>query len=377
MEGQHFPAFGFDKSLFSEKMQDSKLDGIILSSPNLVYYVTGYPVIPGTGNPILFALRNQYIPFAYVDSSGSVTFLTWIGAIGDVSFGAEDMRVCFNQSSALEEITNIIREKIKDGMSIGVESQCPKYILDRAHDLNLNSLQISDCDRLLNEIVSIKSEAEINCIKKATRICEETMLELEPILKVGMTRKELIREAKTRLLANGADAVSHATIGFGATNHEIALDEVLEANQLIQIDLGASVSGYVSDIRRIYFSSPLTSEITSAFEKICGIIDGAADLMKPGVKFADIFERVNELFAQTDLMPFFITPGHTMGLQTEELWIVPENDYEIRKNMIVNLEVYTQHLSGALIGDEETYLITENGPQRITQLPRLIKSICN
>ena len=57
-----FQTTGFDRSRLAALMKDRGIDAILLSTPENVLYTTGYPCVPSSGNPILYALQNQF-PF--------------------------------------------------------------------------------------------------------------------------------------------------------------------------------------------------------------------------------------------------------------------------------------------------------------------------
>jgi len=40
--------------------------------------------------------------------------------------------------------------------------------------------------------------------------------------------------------------------------------------------------------------------------------------------------------------------------------------------MVINIELYSQAATGDMIGDEETYVVGPDGPERISVLPREI-----
>ena len=47
----------------------------------------------------------------------------------------------------------------------------------------------------------------------------------------------------------------------------------------------------------------------------------------------------------------------------------------LEPGIVLNLEMYTVHETGELIGDEETYVITESGARQITHLPTAIRPV--
>ena len=73
--------------------------------------------------------------------------------------------------------------------------------------------------------------------------------------------------------------------------------------------------------------------------------------------------------------PFFISAGHSIGLQTEEAWISPDSPYAVQAGMVLNIELYTPYRDGSNIGDEETFLVTESGVVKLTESDPAIQSI--
>ena len=74
-------------------------------------------------------------------------------------------------------------------------------------------------------------------------------------------------------------------------------------------------------------------------------------------------------------MPLIVTAGHSIGLMTEESWLYNGSDLVLNPDMVINIELYYSYEEGMEIGDEETYIITETVPKKITVLPVEIVSV--
>jgi len=367
---------GFKKESLLKLMQEHHLAGVLLTSAENVYYTTGYPTLPGSGNPIIFALQNQFPYYVYISADGKVTLVGWMGALNGVDFAVDESRFFFNHDTALEELSNVLKENLSGPATLGVESTCPMLVLDILKAaLEGHTPALFNVDPLITQLRLIKSPAEIELIKRSTAIAEEAVSELSETVHVGITRRQLLQDAKIRMMMHGADAIDHVTAGFGTANLEVELEQTLEPNQLVQLDLGASLRGYVSDNRRILYSGEVTDEIRQPHEKVCAIIDEMGAALKPGAVFSRIYQMAFERFTQENLIPLFMNAGHTIGLQTEEVWLIEGSDIVVQPGMVMNIEVYTPHSTGEPIGDEETFVVTPSGSERITQLPRAIKSV--
>ena len=266
-----FIPVGLDRSRLVALIQNRKLDGLFLSSPENVFYTTGYPCLPSSGNPIIHALRNQNPYFAFAGRDGEIILLCWGPATLGIDYGADDARMSFTSQMAADDLVALIEEKLKPGCTIGVESTFPYYAL-RLLEEHARPANIQVVDDLLLQLRLIKSPAEIELIRKSTEIIDRTLMELAQNLRLGMGRLELIREAKSRMLNNGADGVDHITAAFGMANPEVALDEMLERNQIVTLDLGAIYHGYVSDNRRLVYTGKVPEALKEFHHQLCWVV---------------------------------------------------------------------------------------------------------
>lgn len=148
---------GVDKQRMIEQVRAAGLDGILLSSAENVYYASGLPTLPGCGNPILFALKNQLPAFVYLDANGQTTLFCWIGAAMDFTFPADDVRNFFNQESTLDELADFLRATLKPGTRLGLESSCPFVVARKVQEF------------LTNEVITLIDEQLLTL-----RLCKTT-----------------------------------------------------------------------------------------------------------------------------------------------------------------------------------------------------------
>jgi Xaa-Pro dipeptidase len=369
-----FPSPGFDPQRFSNYLEQSGCDAMLLTSPENVYYATGYPSITSAGNPILYALRNVLPFYVWVDKQGNTTLLCWGGAAAGVEFGATHLIPFPDAVQAHQALEQLLQENKTLIDTVGIESSCPADVYRMVAGI-YGDEKVSLADDVIRRMRLVKSLQEIEYLKKSTAIVEQTVSELMELISVGISRPELIRQSKYRMLKNGATGVGHITINFGSSNPEVEIDEKLEANRLVVLDLGALYLGYASDNRRLLYSGQVPDGIRKLHETMCGIVDDVAAFIQPGKTFAEAFDLSIQLYKQNSLEPFIPNVGHTIGLNTEEEWIYKDSPTIFEPGMVLNLEMYSLYETGELIGDEETYLVDEHGAQQFTVLPRAIKPI--
>jgi len=369
MKAARFAPLGFDKSRLISRMREKGVDAKLLSTPENVFYTTGYPCLPGSGNPILYALRNQFPFFSFIESDGCVTLCAWIGAVlGDVEFAVDHIEMYADLKGGVETLKNFFIVKNLGGKIIGVESACPWFITTMLEE-HCSPMGLSQIDDIMTSLRAVKSAEELAMIKKSTSIVESAIRELVEIVRPGISRPDLIQEAKIRMIANGATGIGHVTISFGTSNPELSIEENLGANQLVALDLGASYYGYLSDIRRHVYTGAVPERMKSLHALMCGIVDEIGSGLVPGATARGLYERALSLYEKNGLVPLIINVGHSIGLMTEESWISAGSDLVLEPGMVINIELYTGYEDGVEIGNEETYLITQKRPERITSLP--------
>src|SRR6266702_3665436 len=282
----HVQTPGVGKAKIVEQIRARGLDSILLSSPENVYYTSGLPALPGSGNPILFALKNQLPFFVYIAADGKMTLLCWIAATMVFTFDVDEIRSFFNWDSALEELHDFLKETLKPDAKIGVESSCPLYVLSKLHNFVAPSaITITIADDILLHLRLIKTEEEIALIRKATAIVEATVAELRGQITTGISRLWLIGTAKRLMLEHGATGIGHTTIAFGTSNPEIAFDETLAAGKLVTLDLGAVVDGYTSDNRRLLYTGSIPDDLLQLHSTLCDIVNQVGQALRPGTAF--------------------------------------------------------------------------------------------
>ncbi len=360
-----FQSLGFDKSGLMRLMKERGIDAVLFSTPENVFYTTGYPCIPGAGNPILYALKNQLPFFSFIEADGRVTLFAWIGAVlGGVEYAVDHVEMYIDRTGSIESLKNFLAARDLGGKTIGIESDCP-YFATRLIQSGAGLKDPVVIDDIIQSLRLIKSAEEIEMMRKSTAVAEATISQLIEIIRPGISRPELIGEAKHRMIKNGATGIGHVTISFGTSNPEVSVEESLGKNRLVALDLGASYYGYLSDIRRHVYTGVVPARLAKLHSIMCDIVTEIGKSLVPGVTAKELHDRVLELYKKNDLPPFIINVGHSIGLQTEEVWVYGTTDLTLRPGMVINIELYTNYEEGVEIGDEETFLITDRETVRL------------
>jgi Xaa-Pro aminopeptidase len=366
-----FSAIGCKKEQLKDIVRESQFSSMIITSPEMIQYVTGYPVLPSSGNPILFAIRNVYPFYVVINAEGKIFLIAWEYSVLDITLDVDSILVHSDRFEAKEKLRELLESEIALGEPVGIESTCPFWLCNLITEV-VAPKRFVEIDSILNDLRYVKSDQEIELMKKSTAIVEKSVVELFEFIHSGIGRSQVIQESKRLMIENGASGIGHCTISFGASNPEVEIDERLEANKLVVLDLGAKYYGYASDNRRYGYTGKIPKYLTNMYQTMCEIVNTMGNNLAPGVTGRQLFFLAQDLFRKNDLDPLFRHVGHTMGLQTEEVWFDEQCEKELSPGVILNIELYNMLQTGENIGNEETYLITEKGNMRLTSLPQKI-----
>jgi Xaa-Pro aminopeptidase len=111
----------------------------------------------------------------------------------------------------------------------------------------------------------VKSEAEINLMRKAASIAAHSFIEAMKFTRAGMPEYQLAAKLEYECRLRGAQRLSYPPVVAGGINantlHYVSNDMLLPKDELVLVDAGADYHGYVSDITRTWpisntFSKP-------------------------------------------------------------------------------------------------------------------------
>lgn len=371
-----FDPVGLDVDRLTAGVRERGLGGVVLTSPENVFYTTGFTTLPSAGNPILYGLRNRLPFYCHVDPDGRRTLLCWGFAAEGVELGADEVVGFGDRAGALEALERVTRERSDLSKPLGVESSCSvevAQVIARA----AGAFPSVDADELLASLRLIKTDAEVALLRTSLEIVEQTVGELYDVMTPDMTRTDLIQEAKTRAFRLGATGIGHATFWFAQANPELAIPEPLVPGSLVTLDLGVMYEGYSSDTRRYAYAGEPPASLLERYGLMVEIVDKVGDALVPGRSYKEVFDIAVRLYDEAGFPPLgrFNHTGHNIGIETEEEWLDDRADRFVEPGMVINIELYSTAETGQQIGNEETYVITGTGPERISVLPRTIRAL--
>jgi Xaa-Pro dipeptidase len=265
-------------------------------------------------------------------------------------------------------------------MKIGVEPLGMRYQeLTLLQDI-LTEAEFVSAGITLDEFRMIKNEDEVEHIRQAATIAENALLETLPLVKVGMTEKELAAELILQLIRAGSEPhlPFDPVVASGpnsALPHATTSARSLQAGDLLKIDWGARVEGYISDITRTFAVQELEPELETIHLIVQQANDAGRDAVKPGIPCREVDQEARKVIESAGYGEYFMhATGHGIGLEVHETpYIHPDFHQELETGMTFTIEpgIYLPGRGGVRIEDD--VIVTERGGESITRLDRALE----
>lgn len=288
-----------------------------------------------------------------------------------------DCNVILQESHSIDQIYKILKEH--NAKNISVESHSMtleefKVFNDKLVDIKIDSS--NDLSKNIFKLRTEKSLQEVEKIKQAQAIADETFQHILKYIKEGITEKEIALEMDYYMLSHGAEALSFDTIALGGKNtsmpHGVPSNYRVQKGDFILMDYGAVVDGYHSDMTRTICLGNPTDKMVEVYNIVLKAQQVALDNVKVGItgKMGDSFAR--EVISNAGYGEYFgHSLGHGVGMEIHEYPVMsPNNDNILVDKSVVTVEpgIYLPNEFGVRI--EDFIYLTNNGLENLTHSPK-------
>ncbi len=367
---------GYSKSKAKEIMEKFDLDVLIASTPPNVFYTSGLPVLSDAPNPILFVLFNQFPTITLLNREGEQHLLYWMTYQSIEKFTwILNVTGIASKKFAMNSLANVLNEwDLADkSIRIGLESHMPRYQAEFIRNTFTKST-IVDGDQAFLAMRLIKTEKEIDRIKKSTEITDNTILKLVDSAYEGITDNELIKIGRQYIIESGADGWDHFTIGLGESDPEApGFGYQIHRDEINRFDLGVNWKGYVSDISRNLVIGNIPEGASELMERIKKIHDFCVEHVVPGANTLQLAKDVKKFSKSLSKVARVYVTIHSIGIECEELHLVSpmtKLDTQFEKNMVLDIEVWQMYKNFGLVGIEDCYVVRGAKCERLSKLPQ-------
>jgi diaminopropionate ammonia-lyase family len=343
----------------------NSFDMLIISSPENMYYLSNYQTV---GNPIqvLIITKNKYLHLITRElEATNAKYRT------NISYSYYD-----ENEDPIKNITNYIKT-IEDIKTIGFEYNSDRISYKSQLEFNkyLHQYQFKDCSSLVSKIRSIKSELEINHVRKAAQFVMNGINAGIKSVKPGIIETEIAGVITNKMMSLGCEYTAYPCFvasGYcGCMGHYTAAQKIVEENELLFMEIGGCYKRYhASKMHTIYIGNSEPEWFIEARKIIQDAIRSVKKIMIPGTRASIIDKYMRDIISKYDYLPFKQSErsGYSIGIGFYTDWgendvfkIYPTSNDILRENMTIHLIPWIQIIDVGAIGFSDTVLITKTG----------------
>jgi Xaa-Pro dipeptidase len=388
-------------------MAAANVDAVVTWAPISVRYLTGYwcwiaPLLKaymvGSERGEAPAMRNIALlpregsPTLLVESFWALdavgTGVTDIRLVGDADFALENDQLAVageleravdliarrnRTMSPFEALAAVLRELNLDGSRLAVElAAMPAAEVEELRAL-LPRAELLDCTSFLRVVRAVKTDEEIEWLRRAAEISESAAMPALETAREGMSTAEIALRFRESVAAAGGDFDHFA---FGPSGVGLVTETAVELRRgdTLYADFGLVHDGWFADSGTSLSVGPPAHAAARDHAAVRDCVAAGAAVLRPGRRGSFVQAAMQETLRELGVTESF-PHGHGLGLEVRDYpLIMPDRgllikdecielpyDLELEPGMIVNLEAPLFTLGLRSVHCEQTFVITDDG----------------
>jgi Xaa-Pro dipeptidase len=264
----------------------------------------------------------------------------------------------------------------------GVEPLRMRWLEERLLEEAAPGLRMASAEAALEPLRAEKSDEELEAIRRAVTVAQTALVETVPHIRPGVSELDLASELMLQLLRAGSEnELPFAPIVASGPNsalpHAVPTARRLQPGDLVILDWGATVDGYISDLTRTF----AIGRVDPDFQQIHPIVAEANAAGRaaagPGVPCSAVDAAARSVIEAAGYGAAFLhRTGHGIGLEAHEApYLRADNDARLQPGMTFTVEpgIYLAGRGGIRI--EDNLVISGAGAETLSNLPRELRVV--
>ncbi len=297
----------------------------------------------------------------------------------------KDVRTLGEKDSFEKLIRKVLSDLNVKGGKVGIGDHVWGSTIVELAKLLKNPVFIK-AESLLDSVRVIKDSGEIGKLRKVATLTDKAVEAVVPIIKEGVTQKELRIEVERQGKLLGATDVSFAPwVGFVKSGSEktkdptgYPLNKGLVSKTSIAFDVGFVLDGYCSDFGRSLYLGPAEKKVKKGYEALQQSVIETVEKMKANsMRVCDIFPSIEKTLDRLGYGDYLRarlpnkSVGHNIGVEVHEPpWLDPENKDLLQSNMVMAVEPKLWNAGEYYFRVEDIVLIGQKRSEFLTRFDR-------
>lgn len=262
------------------------------------YYLTGFKE---DNSALVFVKTNDITKIILFVQKKDETLELWNGKrLGEIE---ARKKFLLDEVCIIDDLDKRLKEFAKSANKLYFDLDSKDKRVKKFKKNITDSAKYKNISQIIYRMRLIKSDAEIELIKKAIGITKKAHHKAMEFKKHGKNEYELQAEIEYIFKKHGAysDAYTSIVAGGNSANtlHYISNDKSLQHNELILIDAGCEYDCYASDITRcIPVGGKFTPAQRELYNMVLEVQVEIIEMIKPGVKRSELHKRSEELLCE-------------------------------------------------------------------------------
>lgn len=269
-----------------------------------------------------------------------------------------------------------------------------------------NPKETANATTFMRALREIKTPYEISLFRISAEKHAAVYAEIPECFRPGMTDLELQYEIEKRMRVHGSLGLFRAfganmdifmgsilaganaetpspfdfALGGGGMDPSCPLGAngtVLKEGTAIMVDMAGNYTAYMTDMTRVFSVGKLPEAAYHAHQTALHIQNEIEMKVKPGTVCSELYAIAIGIAEKEGLSPYFMGTeqqakfvGHGIGIQINELPVLtPRSKEQLQPNMVFALEPKFVIPEVGAVGIENSFLVTENGLEKLTHFP--------
>jgi len=337
-----------------KNLAEMNLTQMIVSDPNSIFYLTGRWIHPGER---MLAL--------YINANGNNKIF-----INELFTVPEELGVEKVWFSDIQDGAEILSGYIEHDKPLGIDKTFVAKFLLRLMELNAASGYVNS-SIAVDKARMCKDEEEKQLMRNASKINDEAIARVIPLLKEGVTELEISDQVSAIYRELGAEGLSFDTIiEFGpncAIGHHEPDDTKLKPGDCVIIDIGCRKDSYCSDMTRTVYYKYQPEKQKELYDLVNKAVSTAIAMVKPGVRCCDLDNAARKVIADAGYGPYFThRTGHFIGIEDHDFGDVSSvNTTVLEPGMIFSIEPGIYLVDDCGVRIEDLIMVTEDGYENL------------
>lgn len=376
----HFTQDEFERRLGKtrERMEEERLDGLLMFRQESMYYLTGYDT-----------LGYAYFQTMFLGADGRLTLLTRAPDLEQAQQTSivEDIRIWTDRADAnpADNIRDMLESHGTEGKRIGIEYHAYGLtahwgkLVDAALEGFCTLVDASDLVRLLRQV---KSPAELAYVRRAGELTDAALAEARRLSVAGAFEGDIYAAMFSVIMQGDGDPPSNSRWPMGSGESALLVryhsgHRHIGANDQITHEFGAAYRHYTACTMCTILTGQVDPRHRAMFEACREALEACQETLRPGRTLGDLWDAHERTFASFGYTDQFLNAcGYGMGATFPPAWvdwpmIYRDNPQILEPGMAIFLHmILLDRDAGLAMHLGETAIVTEGACEPVTHVPR-------